>query len=1077
MGNKLRANLNRLAHALAGSRVLLRALMLALIPAVMAVLIAFLGYVRAQPPAASPASAPTNANWCADAPASPPPPGFELRPGDWPNVRKMCAAHMHDRGCVGLCAFAEELWRRKKAGQPNQPSTAPSPSDQPQGPFPLPGGASGYILPVPPSPTPGDPTSDATDALPAALSSVILPPGPFSNFPGQDLNALTEAQPPDAAADVSPAQNAEFVNDLGLYVWNKPSLPVPSPAPTPTLTTSAENFWCIPNGVNGKPLPGCMNGTETLGLLSDTQIGYDSTLGRWLATEFAGNSDDADAAATITSASESGTTVTITTTGNPYGLVLGDVVTVAGVSVAGYNGNFAVTAIPSGTAFQYTTISGLGAGAGGTAQLPSGATIASASEAGGTVTVTTTGNPGLVLGAVVTIAGVSVPGYNGSFPVTAIPSGTTFQYVTAPGLAPSTGGTAQLVPSVGYLYFAASTTSSAAGSWNLWSIQGCTTNPSFPQTDQPLLGWSNSSVVVDLSCPQDSLPVTWGPDDILVIPNSTITSGSSTLPGLISAPCALMAPARDEQGSFADAFLLASIVPGSGIQTNAPNCAPASSNTAPYVVEYTANASGVLGSGGCAAGSSGCSPASISPQWGDTPPSYGLGLASQMGCSATTCEITLGDARITAAQIRPTNISGTNTPILTAGFATGIMVDGSVPQSQNIWVIQNPSSGSWLDLLSLSSGNQWYAFPTIASDGDQNYYLGSSLFSAGSYPATLWDSYVGIPGFTFLGQNFIEMSTSEYLGDSGQQPPVPPRWGDFNTMIYDPNAIPAGGGGSFWSVEESTCSNLDTTTCSNGSSDESTYWVALADPLPYFVGSNQSESECTGGAGSTCKITVTAPSGLQPGDVVLVGLLVGEPASNGPGLPDSSWTRLSASNISGDPNIIASEGCGGECVAAFLVAHIYTSSDSGSYTFTHYLNSSTEMGALLVAYRGASQTLANYTAYGFTSQNGFASSFSTGAVTPPAGSTLAALVSVDGGCDSPESKEATSLATSAPTGTPALTPETSLSDSISTFIEADAGVPSNSSQSYGPYKLTESPAGGCTSTGALWEAWEVAIPE
>jgi len=197
MGNKLRANLNRLAHALAGSRVLLRALMLALIPAVMAVLIAFLGYVRAQPPAASPASAPTNANWCADAPASPPPPGFELRPGDWPNVRKMCAAHMHDRGCVGLCAFAEELWRRKKAGQPNQPSTAPSPSDQPQGPFPLPGGASGYILPVPPSPTPGDPTSDATDALPAALSSVILPPGPFSNFPGQDLNALTEAQPPE----------------------------------------------------------------------------------------------------------------------------------------------------------------------------------------------------------------------------------------------------------------------------------------------------------------------------------------------------------------------------------------------------------------------------------------------------------------------------------------------------------------------------------------------------------------------------------------------------------------------------------------------------------------------------------------------------------------------------------------------------------------------------------------------------------------------------------------------------------------------------------------------------------------
>jgi hypothetical protein len=66
----------------------------------------------AQQPTAAVTAGP---NWCTDAPASPPPPGFELRPGDWANVRKMCAAHMYDRGCVGLCAFAEELWRRKKA--------------------------------------------------------------------------------------------------------------------------------------------------------------------------------------------------------------------------------------------------------------------------------------------------------------------------------------------------------------------------------------------------------------------------------------------------------------------------------------------------------------------------------------------------------------------------------------------------------------------------------------------------------------------------------------------------------------------------------------------------------------------------------------------------------------------------------------------------------------------------------------------------------------------------------------------------------------------------------------------------
>ena len=68
----------------------------------------------------------------------------------------------------------------------------------------------------------------------------------------------------------------------------------------------------------------------------------------------------------ISSASESGTTVTITmTTANPTGLIMGDNVTVTGVSQAGYNGTFVVTAIPTGTTFQYTTAGGLVAGTGG----------------------------------------------------------------------------------------------------------------------------------------------------------------------------------------------------------------------------------------------------------------------------------------------------------------------------------------------------------------------------------------------------------------------------------------------------------------------------------------------------------------------------------------------------------------------------------------------------------------------------------------------------------------------------------------------------------------------------------------
>ena len=62
----------------------------------------------------------------------------------------------------------------------------------------------------------------------------------------------------------------------------------------------------------------------------------------------------------ITSASESGTTVTITSASNPTGLIVGDGVTVSGygVGIAGYNGSFLVTGIGAGT-FTYTAVAGL----------------------------------------------------------------------------------------------------------------------------------------------------------------------------------------------------------------------------------------------------------------------------------------------------------------------------------------------------------------------------------------------------------------------------------------------------------------------------------------------------------------------------------------------------------------------------------------------------------------------------------------------------------------------------------------------------------------------------------------------
>jgi hypothetical protein len=81
-------------------------------------------------------------------------------------------------------------------------------------------------------------------------------------------------------------------------------------------------------------------------------------------------------AATITSTSESGNTVTVTmATANPTGLTIGDGVTISGVGISGtvanfgYNGGFVVLSIPTSTTFTYhDRFASLGAGSGGTAR-------------------------------------------------------------------------------------------------------------------------------------------------------------------------------------------------------------------------------------------------------------------------------------------------------------------------------------------------------------------------------------------------------------------------------------------------------------------------------------------------------------------------------------------------------------------------------------------------------------------------------------------------------------------------------------------------------------------------------------
>src|SRR5260370_12140066 len=151
----------------------------------------------------------------------------------------------------------------------------------------------------------------------------------------------------------------------------------------------------------------------------------------------------------------------------------------------------------------------------------------------------------------------------------------------------------------------------------------CTSDATNPLPAQPLLGWGgtdnlgNGVAAIDVKCAgqlnSQGQPMSQGADNLIVIANSVITSPALNLPTPTAAPCKNMAPARDEQNSFPSVYLLASIVPSSsGNPLNLSGCAPNVGNKQPYVIEYTANPTGVFGRNGSRAGSPGRNPAPTS---------------------------------------------------------------------------------------------------------------------------------------------------------------------------------------------------------------------------------------------------------------------------------------------------------------------------------------------------------------------------------------------------------------------------------------------------------------------------------
>jgi hypothetical protein len=135
-------------------------------------------------------------------------------------------------------------------------------------------------------------------------------------------------------------------------------------------------------------------------------------------------------------AEEYSNTVTIATAA-AHTLQVGDTVIIAGVAVAGYNGTWTVTAVPTSRSFQYfNPTSDLATSGGGTATLAA----PGATQVGNTATIRTAAAHNRSVGDVVTLTGAGA--YNGTWTITAVPTPRSFEFIhTTSGLANSGGGT------------------------------------------------------------------------------------------------------------------------------------------------------------------------------------------------------------------------------------------------------------------------------------------------------------------------------------------------------------------------------------------------------------------------------------------------------------------------------------------------------------------------------------------------------------------------------------------------------------------------------------------------------------
>ncbi len=243
-------------------------------------------------------------------------------------------------------------------------------------------------------------------------------------------------------------------------------------------SASAVNVTALSNGATTRTITNLTTSTPRLLTLSASQP---NTLVR-----------------TISTIAKSGGNFVVTTT-TAHGYSNGQAVTIAGNSVAAYNGVWSVASAGTNT-FQIAASGNPGTGSGGTATVNGGFIDSTTATA-------TLPSHGFTAGQQVTIAGASPSQFNGTFTITQVPSADTFQYFISPAAGAATGTitasaastTATATTSVahGFANGSAVTISGAnpAGYNGTFTITSVPSTTSFTYTVSSALGTNTASPV------------------------------------------------------------------------------------------------------------------------------------------------------------------------------------------------------------------------------------------------------------------------------------------------------------------------------------------------------------------------------------------------------------------------------------------------------------------------------------------------------------------------------------------------------------------------------------------------------